>query len=108
MILDHEWMAAAIAAGNALTEHGTGNLSLGGLILWILIREVLPALRRKRNNPGNSSLSERVLALEGGIGEVKEACARADERWIAQAEHNKRMEKQVEKIYERIDKVAGG
>ncbi|KKM86420.1 hypothetical protein LCGC14_1279220, partial [marine sediment metagenome] len=54
MILDHEWVAAAIAVGNALTEHGTGNLSLTGLILWILIREVLPALRRKRNNPGNS------------------------------------------------------
>ena len=114
MILDHEWMAAAAD----LVEHGPGIVSgVIGVVLYALIRDGLPRYKRWRENsanpgnpgnPGNHSIAKRVLACEAGIGEVREACARADERWKAQADHNKRMEKHIEKIYERIDKVAGG
>ena len=106
MILDHEWIAAAIAAGNALTEHGTGNLSLTGLILYVLIREGLPIYRRKRNgghNPGNHLLAARLAACEEAIGEVKQSCTRSETLWEGQKEFNKRMEKHVEKIHARID-----
>lgn len=110
MILDHEWLAAL--AG--LADHSTGNLSLTGLIIWILIREGLPLYRRARNrnstptsNPGNSGLVERMSACEADIKEVKDFCSRADERWISQKDFNERMEGHVKNFYKKFDQLAG-
>ena len=112
MILDHQWMAAA--AG--LVEHSPGIVSsVIGIVLYALLRDGLPAFnayRRRRNgnpghNPGNSDLVQRVTACEADLKAVKDFCSRADERWKSQAEHNKRMDKHVEKIHARIDGLAG-
>ncbi|KKN66897.1 hypothetical protein LCGC14_0466720 [marine sediment metagenome] len=105
MILDHEWMAAA--AG--LVEHSPGIVSsVIGIVLYALLRDGIPYYKRKRNgnpgNPGNLLLAERLLACEEGIREVKEACARADERWNAQRDFNKRVDKHFERIHDRLDK----
>ena len=111
MILDHEWMAAAAN----LAEHSPGIVSsVIGIVLYALLRDGIPYYKRRRNgghnpgNPGNSALAERILGCEKAIAKVREACARTDTRWEAQAGFNARMEKHIEKIYERIDKVAGG
>lgn len=121
MILDHEWLAAAAE----LVEHSPGILtSIGSIVLYALIRDGFPRFKRWRyeranggnpgHNPGNSTLVARVVACETDMGEVKadvsevkDFCARADERWKSQAEHNKRMDKHVEKIHTRIDGLAG-
>ena len=112
MILDHQWMTAA--AG--LVEHSPGILSsVVGIVLYALLRDGLPAFnayRRRRNgnpghnpgNPGNSGIANRLLACEEDIGQVKEACARDDERWIAQRDFNKRVDKHFERIHDRLDK----
>lgn len=95
MIAEHELL-------KGLAGHSPGIASFVGLVLYILLRELaLPYYRRKHNNPGNHSLAERVLDCEA-------ACTRSETRWEAQGNFNKRMEKHVEKIYERIEKVAGG
>lgn len=100
MILDHEWIAAAV-------EHSPGWLSSIGLVFYILVREFgIPYYRRRHNNPGNHSLAKRVLGCEAGIGEVREACVRADERWKSQEKINDRMEDDVKGIYRRIDTIA--
>ena len=110
MILDHQWMTAA--AG--LVEHSPGIVSsVVGIVLYALLRDGLPRFKRWRyeranggnpgHNPGNSALAARVTACETDLKEVKDFCSRADERWKAQADHNKRMDKHVEKIHTRID-----
>ena len=112
MILDHEWLA--LAAG--LAEHSPGIVSsVIGIVIYALLRDGLPAFiayRRRRNgnpgNPDNSNSAERLLACEGAINEVKKSCTRTETLWEGQKEFNKRMEKHIEKIYERIEKVAGG
>ncbi len=109
MILDHQWLAAA----SNLVEHSPGIVSsVIGIVIYALLRDGLPAFtayRRRRNgNPGNSNSAGRLLACETSIDEVKESCTRTETLWEGQKEFNKRMEKHVEKIYERIDKVAGG
>ena len=101
-----------------ILDHTPGMItSIVALVIYALIRDGFPRYKRWRvernggnpgHNPGNSDLVQRVTACEADIGEVKDFCSRADERWKSQAEHNKRMEKHVEKIYERIEKVAGG
>lgn len=105
MILDHEWMVAA--AG--LVEHSPGIVSsVIGIVLYALLRDGIPYYRRRRNgnpgNPGNGTNSQRLLACEKAINKVKEACARTDERWIAQEKFNNRMEKHVENFYKRFEK----
>ncbi len=106
MILDHQWMAAA--AG--LVEHSPGIVSsIVGIVLYALLRDGLPYYRRKRNgnpghNPGNGTISQRLLSCEKAINKVKEACARTDERWKAQENFNNRMEKHVENFYKRFEK----
>ena len=115
MIADHQWLAAA----SNLVEHSPGIVSsVIGIVIYALLRDGLPAFtayRRRRNgghnpgNPGNNYLlSGRLLACETSINEVKESCTRTETLWEGQKEFNKRMEKHIEKIYERIDKVAGG
>lgn len=104
MIADHELVTAAIQGFKGFAEHSPGIASFVALVLYILLRDGIPYYRRRRNgghNPGNHLLAERVLACEA-------ACTRSETRWEAQLNFNKRMEKHVEKIYERIDKVAGG
>lgn len=108
MILDHEWMAAAAD----LIEHGPGIISsIVGIVLYALLRDGIPYYKRRRNgshNPGNPAnnylLAGRLLACEEAISEVKEACARADERWNAQRDFNKRVDKHFERIHDRLDK----
>lgn len=106
MILDHELLTAAVDGLKGLAEHSPGIVSsVGGLALYILLRDGIPYYRRKRNgNPGNSNLGERVLGCETAIVVVKESCARTDERWIAQEKFNNRMEKHVENFYKRLEK----
>ena len=109
MILDHEWVTAALEALQGLTEHSPGTASLGGLLLYILVRDGIPYYKRRRNgshNPG-THLAERMLACEKTISKVKESCARTDERLKAQEKFNDRMEKHVANFYERFDKLAG-
>jgi len=109
MILDHEWIAAA--AG--LVEHSPGILSsIGSIVVYALLRDGLPAFnayRRRRNgnpghNPGNGTISQRLLGCEKAINKVKEACARTDERWKAQEKFNDRMEEHVKNFYKRFEK----
>ncbi len=108
MILDHELVTAAVEGLKGLAEHSPGIISsVGGLALYILLRDGIPYYRRRRNgghNPGNLLLAERLLACEESIREVKEACARADERWSAQRDFNKRVDKHFERIHDRLDK----
>ncbi len=104
MILDYELMAGGV---QGLSEHAAGAASFGALVLYIFLRELgIPYYRRRHNNPGNNSLAKRVLGCEAGIGEVKEACVRADERWKSQEKFNDRMEDHVKGIYRRIDTIA--
>jgi hypothetical protein len=112
MILDHEWLKALAE----LTEHTPGMItSVIALVIYALLRDGLPRYKRWRvernsppsSNPGNSGLGQRVTACETDLKEVTEFCSRADERWKAQADHNKRMDKHVEKIHARIDGLAG-
>ncbi|MEE8608680.1 MAG: hypothetical protein V3S55_13825 [Nitrospiraceae bacterium] len=108
MILDHELLTLAADALGALTEHGTGNLSLSGLVIYVLLREGVPFYKRKRNhNPGNSNVADRLLTCEKALGKVKEFTDRADERWKAQAKFNDRMEEHVKVIHARLDKLQG-
>jgi len=112
MILDHKLVTAAIQGMKELTEHSPGMItSVVVLVLYALIRDGLPWYRRRRNhnpnNPGNSSLAQRILACETSINEVKESCTRTETLWEGQKEHNKRMEKHVEKMHARIDNLAG-
>ena len=104
MILDHEWIATLAV----FTEHSPGIVSsVIGIVLYALLRDGIPYYRRKRNrgsNPGNHSLTERVLACEVSIDEVKDFCSRADERWNAQRDFNKRVDKHFERIHDRLDK----
>ena len=116
MIADHQWLAAA----SNLVEHSPGIVSsVVGIVIYALLRDGLPRLRRWRyernghtgnpgHNPGNGLAAKRLHECELAIGKLNDFTSRADERWKAQGEHNKRMEKHIEKIYERIDKVAGG
>jgi len=110
MTLDHELLTFAADALGTLTDHGTGNLSLTGLVAWILFREVLPWYRRKRDhnhNPGNSNVADRLLTCEEALSKVKDFASRADERWKAQAKFNDRMEEHVKVIHARLDKLQG-
>ncbi len=112
MIADHELVTAAVEGLKGLAEHSPGIVSsVVGLVLYILLRDGLPWYRRRRNgghNPGNHNLAARLLACETSINEVKESCTRTETLWEGQKEFNKRMEKHIEKIYERIDKATGG
>ena len=102
MILEHEWLTAALEALQGLSEHSPGTASLGGLLLYILVRDGIPYYKRRRNgssNPG-THLAERMLACEA-------ACTRSETRWEAQENFNNRMEKRVANFYERFDKLAG-
>lgn len=108
MTMDHELLVFAADALGALTEHGTGNLSLSGLVIYVLLREGLPFYKRKRNhNPGDSNMAGRLLACEKAIDKIEDFTSRADERWKSQGKFNDRMEEHVKVIHARLDKLQG-
>jgi len=87
-----------------LTEHYPGIASLFGLVTYVFVVHVLPYLKHKwrsgnPGNPGNHKLPDRVLDCEKAI-------AGNSARWEAQFEVNKRLEKNIARIHERIDDLS--
>ena len=114
MILDHEWLAALAE----LTDHSPGIVSSAlSIAIYALLRDGVPRFKRWRyerangrspgHNPGNEALTARVSTCEGELKEVNDFISRADERWKAQADHNKRMEDHVKVFYKKFDQLAG-
>lgn len=111
MILDHDYVKMVLDGFSGLLDHGTGNLSLTGLVIYLFFREGIPFYKRQRNkrngNPGDDGMAERLLACEKSLGKVKDFTSRADERWKSQAKFNDRMEEHVKVLHAKIDKLAG-
>ena len=97
IILDHPDLL------KELTEHYPGIASFFGLVVYVFIIHVFPYLKhrlnKKNGNPGNpGNHSERLRDCESAL-------AANEARWEAQHDVNKRLEKNISRIHERIDKL---
>ncbi len=100
IILDHPELL------KELTEHYPGVASFFGLVAYVFVVHVLPYLKHKwrgnnPGNPGNHKLPERLLDCE-------KAVAGNAARWEAQIEFNKRLDKRIDRIHDRLWGVKGG